>query len=349
MAKYKKRKDGRYAYQFIAGYDSLGKKKIKTVYGRTIPELEAKIFEAKSNPALFRQKITVSQYCRQYVATFKHNKSDNTRAMYEHSIDYHIEKDFDGMYMCDLTAADVQKAVNGLSDKRRTAEIMLVLLKQACAQAIDDGILQRNPCRKIELPPKKKAVEKRALTEAEKNIIKTVDFTTKEAAFVFLLYGCGMRREEILGLRLCDVSRGLTAITIKQVVTFPDNAAVIKEYPKNDTSLRTVPVPTSCAERIKPYFEEMDAISDKNGLLFPGISKTVYLRFWRRIQAKIGSEDITAHTFRHNYATMLYYSGISIKQAAALMGHANTKMIMEVYAHIDAEKENVSERLNSII
>ena len=40
---------------------------------------------------------------------------------------------------------------------------------------------------------------------------------------------------------------------------------------------------------------------------------------------------LTAHIFRHNYATMLYYSGISIKKAAQLMGHANTKMIMEIF------------------
>lgn len=44
---------------------------------------------------------------------------------------------------------------------------------------------------------------------------------------------------------------------------------------------------------------------------------------------------LTAHIFRHNYATMLYYSGISMKKAAQLMGHSDTKIIMEVYAHLD--------------
>lgn len=59
--------------------------------------------------------------------------------------------------------------------------------------------------------------------------------------------------------------------------------------------------------------------------------------------------DLTAHIFRHNYATMLYYSGISLKKAAALMGHSDTKMIMEVYSHLDEQKEQTETKLNSFI
>ncbi len=46
---------------------------------------------------------------------------------------------------------------------------------------------------------------------------------------------------------------------------------------------------------------------------------------------------------------MLYYSGITIKKAAALLGHSNTKMIMEVYSHLDEEKEKAVEKLNENI
>lgn len=58
---------------------------------------------------------------------------------------------------------------------------------------------------------------------------------------------------------------------------------------------------------------------------------------------------ITSYTFRHNYATMLYYSGISLKQAAKYMGHSDTKMIMEVYAHLDESKENSVSKINQNI
>ena len=42
MAKYKKRPDGRYATSTIVGYTDDGKPKRKTLYGRTIMELDKK-------------------------------------------------------------------------------------------------------------------------------------------------------------------------------------------------------------------------------------------------------------------------------------------------------------------
>lgn len=58
-------------------------------------------------------------------------------------------------------------------------------------------------------------------------------------------------------------------------------------------------------------------------------------------EKSIGAEPITsltAHIFRHNYCTMLYYSCISQNEAVELMGHTDIKMIMKVYAHLNEKK-----------
>lgn len=59
--------------------------------------------------------------------------------------------------------------------------------------------------------------------------------------------------------------------------------------------------------------------------------------------------DLTPHLFRHNYCTMLYYSGISQKKAVELMGHSDINMIMNVYAHLDEQKEKVQTKLDNAI
>lgn len=348
MAKYSRRKDGRYVYQFRSGYSDDGKRIMTTVYGKTVAELEAKIYAAKEGKENEKKHISVYEYCNNYVGTFKANKSDNTRQMYQNCLTFHVKPLFSGIEMRSLTASDVQGKINSLGTKRRTAEIMLMLLKQSCLQAIEDGILAKNPCKTIELPPKSKKVLKRPLNASEKQSLFTADFTNKEKCFVFLLYGCGIRREEAIGLRTCDVATDMTSITIQQVVTFPENNPVIKGFPKNDTSARTVPVPLSCIPQIKPYIDEIGGLNDSDVLLFGRMSKTVYVRFWNHIREKMKSPELTAHIFRHNYATTLYYSNISLKQAAALMGHASTKMIMDIYAHLDSEKENLAEKLNAV-
>lgn len=57
----------------------------------------------------------------------------------------------------------------------------------------------------------------------------------------------------------------------------------------------------------------------------------------------------TYYQLRHSYCTMLYYSGIKIKKAQELMGHSSAKMVYDIYAHLDEERENASECINNYI
>ena len=44
---------------------------------------------------------------------------------------------------------------------------------------------------------------------------------------------------------------------------------------------------------------------------------------------------LTAHVFRHNYCTMLYYAGVPVKDAQYLMGHDNPMTTLGIYTHLD--------------
>ena len=133
---------------------------------------------------------------------------------------------------------------------------------------------------------------------------------------------------------------------------------------KSDAGNRTIPIPESVSSYLKGYLKSINTF-----YLFPGkntevLSKTQYVKMWERIVKKMNDavtsekekiigvqpiQGLTAHIFRHNYCTMLYYSGISQKKAVELMGHSDIKMIMEVYAHLDEKKEAVQEKLNAAI
>lgn len=351
MAKYSRRKNGLYVYQYRIGYDAKGKRIMRTLYGRTVTELEAKIRDGKRQQEnRTTGNVFLADYCREYVELYKASRSENTRAMYDKCIRYQIEPLFAGLKLRDLTSNDIQKAVNRLGDKRRTAEVMIGLLRQVCRQAQNDAIFARNPCQMINLPPKRKKAEKRALSASEREKMRSAPFTERENAFVFILYGTGLRREEALGLRLRDVDLDAQEVRVRQVVTFPENSAVIRPCAKNDTSIRAVPLPASCVERVRPWYNVRTLSgADPDELLFPDFSKTVYRRFWEKITAKLDSPTLTAHMFRHNYATLLYYSGVTLKQAAVLLGHSSTRMILEIYAHLDDEREDLRGKINSII
>lgn len=46
---------------------------------------------------------------------------------------------------------------------------------------------------------------------------------------------------------------------------------------------------------------------------------------------------------------MLYYSGISVLKAVELMGHADKKMIMDIYSHLDEKREDAATKINNSI
>lgn len=345
MPKYSKRKDGRYVYQFRVGYSDTGKRVMRTVYGKTVAELEAKIAQAKQTGIYHPSALPVAEYAEQYVQTYKAAKAENTIEMYERSIRYHVRPLFDGVRMDDLTEEQIQRAVNTLQGKRRTAEVMLTLLRQICRKATEDGIYSKNPCEHVTLPPKVPKRKKKVLTEADTEKVWNAQLPEREKALLFLLFGCGLRREEALGLRLCDVSED--SVNVSQAVVFPKESAVLKRMPKNGSSIRTVPLPEAIARNVIPYrdIRMEDEGGDLQALLFASVtSKSIYRRMWERIQAQIG--DYTAHELRHSYATQLYYSGLTLKQAAELLGHSDTQMLLRIYAHLQEDREDIRTKLN---
>ncbi len=59
---------------------------------------------------------------------------------------------------------------------------------------------------------------------------------------------------------------------------------------------------------------------------------------------------LTAHYFRHNYASVLYNAGIDILSAQRFMGHADPTVTMAIYSHLakDKEDENAEKARNAI-
>jgi hypothetical protein len=91
--------------------------------------------------------------------------------MYDFIINSHIIPSIGFKRIVDLKKSDIQLMINERVDRRRTCEQIILTLKQILDLAIEDEIIIKNVCKRIELPPKKKS-EKRALTKAEIKAIK---------------------------------------------------------------------------------------------------------------------------------------------------------------------------------
>lgn len=378
MPKYKKRKDGRYSTSTIIGYTDDGKPKRKTIYGRTIMELDKKVADFKSlqNKGIIINDdgMTVQQWSERWLELYKSDKAYNTYITYKRTIDNHITPNLGNIRLNSLKKHQIQELLNSIvkSGHQRTAELVKLTIRQIVKQAIIEEYIYKDVTIGLSLPKKKKP-EKRALTEAEKKLIQKADFTIKERAFVDLLYYTGVRRGEALALTISDIDFVNKKVKMNKNLVMKDKTSEIKLSPKSEAGNRQIPIPNKLLDSLKNHISNNSSIylfTMQNGSL---MTKSAFRRFWDNILDKINiaaggskfkrtdtlkdgsppplrliAKDITPHIFRHTYATNLYYAEIDIKTAQILLGHSSIQMTMDIYTHLDNKKLSSStDKLNA--
>ena len=373
MAQYKRRKDGRYSTFVENGVDAETGKRIRVpVYGYSIQELEdnkAAVRDALNKGIYANDRgLTVGAWCREYVDVYKAGKVKSTINDYNNIIKNHLSC-VEDIRLQDLKKSDVQKCINNAEGKYDIQRRIKLLLNEALETAIEDGLIYKNVARKATVP-KAPAAQSRALTERERKIIPKVEFTVKEKAFVYLLWYTGLRPEEARGLQVSDIDLRSNTISVNRVVVYPDkNQAHVEARAKTSAGVRTIPILSPLSAPLRDFLKEVTGLflfTDTKGSV---MSYSAYRNFWRGIYNKINlamggtndrvvkkqkikgikATDLTPYVFRHEYATILYYSGIDIKEATRLMGHESTKLILEVYAELDAKKSNSTSKLESFL
>ncbi len=135
MPKYKKRPDKRYATSAIIGYDESGNPKRKTIYGRTIMELDKKVADFKSlqNKGIIIDNggMTVQQWSEKWLELYKADKAYNTYQMYKRTVDNHIIPVLGNIRLNVLKKHHIQELLNNIvqSAHNRTAELVRLTIQ----------------------------------------------------------------------------------------------------------------------------------------------------------------------------------------------------------------------------
>ena len=208
--RYKPRKDGRF-YTLVGTGEYLpnGKPERIPLYSTiSSKDLEDKVDALKAQIKSGKYKkptnISMSDYSEIWYNTYKAQKGLNTCAMYRNLLDAHIVPHFGDMEVSGIKRSDIQSLITLNWSHVRTCEQILMTLKQIFNSAASDHYIVESPFVNIDMPRHKKSTRGRALTELEKIALDKCDFTLTERAFLMLLFGCGIRRGEILALHFND-------------------------------------------------------------------------------------------------------------------------------------------------
>ena len=351
MAKYTRQKSGLYRTAIQIGYSDDGKPIKKYFSASTIKELEKKVFEAKNDllsGLTVNDSTTFGDYADKWLKIYKSQKAIQTQIMYRNAIKR--ASDLKDIPLRKINRLMIQQIINKYSEHPRTAKIQYITLDQIFESARDDGILVKNPCAGAELP-RYVPEERRALTKEEKQKLRSAILQPQERLLLLLLYGTGCRPAEAYALTKADLDYENGLISVTKSAQFNGNSFSGIYLPKTNQSIRTITVSESISRSLKHVISKIPTdyiLADDNGQI---MSRGKYNGMFARILRKAGLKDrgITQYTFRHNFCTECWYNGLSIKECMRQMGHKDYKMILEVYSHLDATKENTREKMASMV
>lgn len=167
-----------------------------------------------------------------------------------------------------------------------------------------------------------------------KSILEGIDPTDFLRIAIFeLLYGCGLRVSEICSLRYSDVYLEQKFI----------------KFTAKGNKQRMLPISNAVKKSLQDYFQfqRVDQVGVNSIPCFlnaKGLHVTrhqIHSMVKYEIQKQGLSPNISAHTFRHAFATHLLDGGADLRIVQELLGHENIGTT-QIYTHVQTKKMRVA-------
>jgi integrase/recombinase XerD len=186
--------------------------------------------------------------------------------------------------------------------------------------SIEDKKLQPD----LIMRPKREKLLPNVLSKEEVKVILNAPNNLKHKAMLSLIYSCGLRRSELLNLKLKDIDskRGL----------------VIIRYSKGKKD-RIAPLSVKILDMLRQYYAEYkptiwlfegELVGEKyseqslQSVLKQALNKTTI------------NKPVTLHWLRHSFATHLLENGTDLRYIQELLGHSSSKTT-EIYTHVSTK------------
>lgn len=184
----------------------------------------------------------------------------------------------------------------------------------------------------VRAPKQPKSLPKPLLPEQALNVIQAgADLQdepwvgARDAAVLALLYGCGLRISEALGLRPVDLPAEATMLTITG----------------KGGKTRLVPLLPVVLESVRVYQHLCPFALASGEPMFRGarggpLQPAIIQRQMQRLRGALGlPETATPHALRHSFATHLLSGGGDLRTIQELLGHASLSTT-QVYTGVDS-------------
>lgn len=172
----------------------------------------------------------------------------------------------------------------------------------------------------ISRPRREKTLPNILSKEEVKSILEAL-YNNKHRMMLTLIYACGLRRSELLKLKMGDIDKDRGVMIIRQAKGKKD---------------RIVPISEKLLDMLREYYKQYRPVN----WLFEGQMKgepyderSLASAFKKALKASGVGKPASLHWLRHSYATHLMESGTDLRFIQELLGHKSSKTT-EIYTHV---------------
>lgn len=283
------------------------------------------------------------EYYKQWVEVYKQGAiREATMSKYLMTQKW-VEKLVPELKVSEMTRTIYQQLLNDYAKEheRQTTLDFHHQLKGAILDAVDEGLISRDPTRKAIIKGKTPKVKKiKYLNQFELHTL-IVDLDIKEEVnwdwFILLVAKTGMRFSEALAITPADFDFARQTLSISKTWDYKGDGGFLPT--KNKSSVRKIQIDW----QIVVKFSELVKKLPEDKPIFVGEEKvynsTVNDVLTRHCKA-CGISEISVHGLRHTHASLLLFAGVSIASVARRLGHASMTTTQKTYLHIIQELEN---------
>jgi integrase len=376
--------------QVSIGFDpATGKPQRQTFYGKTRRDVADKIAQAlhEQNIGTFIEpnKITLGEWLDIWLSTYKKMGTKGIRQQTLMSYEYHIrvyaKPTLGQTLLRQVQTQALQKLFNTMLENGRqkqqengepglsrgTVAKTRKILRSALKQAVEEGLLVRNPADATKLPPDEDKKEVIPFTPEEAGKLLETARSNRMFAGYYLDIFAGLRRGEMLGLMWDDIDFTAKKFDINRELEEIKDEKTGKYYldflsPKTAKSRRTIPMTEDMIKVLKAHKARQNeeklffgkAYHDENLVFCSEDGKRIWPRNLHRqytnLLKKASIEHKKPHVMRHTCASLLLEAGEDLKNIQELLGHSNIATTADIYSHIrNKTKKKALDKLNGII
>ncbi|EAG4405745.1 site-specific integrase [Listeria monocytogenes] len=290
-----------------------------------------------------RKEQTFHEYFKEWVDLYKVGAIRSITLQKYYVTEQKIQELVPELKIKDLDRYTYQQLLNNyaLTHEKQTTMDFHHHLKGAILDAVDEGVLNQNPTRKIVIKGKNPRPKKAKFLNQFEVQVLLKELNLKEDInwdwFILLIIKTGLRFSEALALTPSDFDFSTQKININKTWDYKMVTGSFQPT-KNESSNRKIQIDWQLAMQFSQLIKMKD--SDKPIFVKSRVFNSTINNRLKVLCQNANIPTITIHSLRHTHASLLLFAGVSIASVANRLGHSSMTTTQETYLHIIQELEN---------